>query len=261
MGFKFKKRYGQNFLTQISITRRIAQVVEEKENSLAIEIGCGDGRLTKQLCKLYTRVIGYEIDKEVIPYLYTNLKGINNCVVICSDFLGRDLEEDLFTYRYNKLYVFGNLPYYITTPIIEKLINSKLNIDEMVFMVQKEVGDRFTAKVGTKEYGSLTVFLNYYYDIRKEFLVSRKNFEPMPNVDSVVISFKKKNNRVLATNENLFFKLVKDSFTHKRKTLKNNLEGYNLEKVEEVLKKYDLDLSVRAEKLPLEIFIDIANNL
>jgi len=261
MGFKFKKRYGQNFLTQVSITRRIAQVIEEKENSLALEIGCGDGRLTRQLCKLYTRVIGYEIDKEVIPYLYNNLKGENNCVIICSDFLDRDLEKDLFTYKYKKLYIFGNLPYYITTPIIEKLINSKLNIDEMVFMVQKEVADRFTAKTGTKEYGSLTVYLNYFYDVKKEFFVSRKNFEPMPNVDSAVVSFKRKENMIRANDEQLFFKLIKDSFTHKRKTLKNNLEGYKLDKVLEILQRHDLDLSVRAEKLPLEIFIEIANNL
>jgi len=261
MGFQFKKKYGQNFLTQLSITRRIAQVVEDKDNSLAVEIGCGDGRLTKQLCKLYPRVLGYEIDKEVIPYLIDNLKGANNCVVISDDFLERDLEQDLLTYSYDKLYIFGNLPYYITTPIIEKLIKSKLKIDKMVFMVQKEVGDRLTAKVGTKEYGSLTVFLRYYYDIKKEFFVSRKNFEPMPNVDSVVVSFTKRENDVSVKDELVFFKLVRDSFTHKRKTLKNNLEGYDLEKVKEVLKKYDLDLSVRAEKLSLEIFIDIANNL
>ena len=261
MGFKFKKKYGQNFLTQLSITRRIAQVVEDKDNSLAVEIGCGDGRLTKQLCKLYPRVLGYEIDKDVIPYLIDNLRNVNNCVVISDDFLERNLEQDLLTYRYDKLYIFGNLPYYKTTPIIEKLIKSKLNIDKMVFMVQKEVGDRLTAKVGTKEYGSLTVFLKYYYDIKKEFFVSRKNFEPMPNVDSVVVSFTKRENEVSVKDELVFFKLVRDSFTHKRKTLKNNLEGYNLEKVEEVLKKYNLDLSVRAEKLQLEIFIDIANNL
>ena len=261
MGFQFKKKYGQNFLTQISITRRIAQVVEDKDESLVIEIGCGDGRLTTQLCKLYSMVLGYEIDKDVIPYLYENLKEVNNCVVISDDFLKRNLDHDLLSYNYEKLYVFGNLPYYITTPIIEKLINSKLNINKMVFMVQKEVGDRFTAKVGTKEYGSLTVFLKYYYDIKKEFFVSRKNFEPMPNVDSVVVSFSKRENRIKANNEQLFFKLVKDSFTHKRKTLKNNLDGYNLEKVAEVLKKHNLDLNVRAEKLPLEIFIEIANNL
>ncbi|MDD5979672.1 MAG: 16S rRNA (adenine(1518)-N(6)/adenine(1519)-N(6))-dimethyltransferase RsmA [bacterium] len=261
MGFRFKKKLGQNFLTQISITRKIAQVVDDKENSLVVEIGCGDGRLTKQLCKLYSRVLGYEIDKEVIPYLYNNLKTVDNCIIICDDFMKRDLKKDLLTYQYDKLYIFGNLPYYITTPIIEKLINTNLDINEMVFMVQKEVGDRFVARPGSKDYGSITVFLNYYYDLKKEFFVSKKNFEPMPNVDSVVISFKKKENPCKVKNEELFFKLVKDSFTHKRKTLKNNLEGYNLEKVSEVLNKYDLDLSVRAENIPLEIFIEIANNL
>ena len=261
MGFRFKKKLGQNFLTQISITRKIAQVVDDKENSLVVEIGCGDGRLTKQLCKLYSRVLGYEIDKEVIPYLYNNLKTVDNCIIICDDFMKRDLKKDLLTYQYDKLYIFGNLPYYITTPIIEKLINTNLDINEMVFMVQKEVGDRFVARPGSKDYGSITVSLNYYYDLKKEFFVSKKNFEPMPNVDSVVISFKKKENPCKVKNEELFFKLVKDSFTHKRKTLKNNLEGYNLEKVSEVLNKYDLDLSVRAENIPLEIFVEIANNL
>lgn len=261
MEFNFKKKYGQNFLTQQGITRKIASVITDKDESLVIEIGCGDGRLTKELCKLYPHVLGYEIDKEVIPYLIANLKDNKNIKIVCEDFLDSNIKEDIKEYDYKHLYIVGNLPYYITTPIIEYIINSKLDIDEMVFMVQKEVGDRLSAKVGSKEYNSLTVYLNYYYDIKKEFLVSRCNFEPKPNVDSVVVSFKKKNQRLQVNNETVFFKLIKDSFTYKRKTLKNNLETYDLNKVLEVLQKYNLDLSVRAEKLPLEVFVEIANNL
>ena len=128
-------------------------------------------------------------------------------------------------------------------------------------MIQKEVADRFAAKPKTKEYGSITVFLNYYFDIKKEFLVNRNCFTPKPNVDSIVISLNKKKNLLSVDNKELFFKLVRDSFRFKRKTLRNNLKGYDLVKVSEILEKYHLDLSVRAESLPLEVFVDISNNL
>ena len=128
MNFKFKKRFGQNFIKQENIVKKISSVIGEKKGSLVIEIGCGDGRLTKELCNDYERVLGYEIDKEVIPYLYENLKDFNNCKVICDDFLKRNLKDDLKSYKYDNLYVFGNLPYYITTPIIEKLITSNIDI-------------------------------------------------------------------------------------------------------------------------------------
>ena len=128
-------------------------------------------------------------------------------------------------------------------------------------MVQKEVGDRFKAKPNTKEYNSLSIYLNYYFDVKKLLDISKNVFVPKPNVDSIVVEFTKKDNKYNLKNEKLFFDLVKDSFTQKRKTLKNNLKKYNLEKVEEVLKKYNFDLSVRAEQLPIEVFVDIANNL
>lgn len=259
--FKFKKKYGQNFLIDSNISKKIANVVKEQKDSLVLEIGCGDGRLTKYLCEYYDKVLCYEIDEDVIPYLKDNLKEYNNYNVIIGDFLKRNIYLDIKEYKFNKLYVIANLPYYITTPIIEKIISSKLDIDCLVFMVQKEVGDRFSAKVGTKEYGSLTVYLNYYYDIKKEFVVSRNSFLPKPNVDSVVISFKKKNKKLTVFDEELFFRLVKDSFKYKRKTIKNNLKEYNLNIIENTLKKYNYDLNVRSEQLSLEIFVDIANNL
>ena len=128
-------------------------------------------------------------------------------------------------------------------------------------MVQKEVGERFSATPGNKNYGSISVFLNYFYDIKELFVVSKNCFIPKPNVDSVVISLEKKVNKLKVQDEAKFFKLIRDSFQYKRKNLKNNLKNYDLEKVEEILKKKNKDLTVRAESLDLETFIEISNNL
>ena len=142
-----------------------------------------------------------------------------------------------------------------------KLIESDLNFNKIVMMVQEEVGERFSAKVNSRSYGSITVFLNYYFEIKKEFKVNRKSFTPIPNVDSEVISFSRKNNLLKLNNEKTFFKLVKDSFKFKRKNIKNNLNGYDLKSIEAVLKKYELDLTARAEQIPVEAFVDISNVL
>ena len=128
-------------------------------------------------------------------------------------------------------------------------------------MVQKEVGDRFKAKPGSKDYSSLSIYLNYYFDIKKIIDVSRNVFLPKPNVDSIVVEFTKKDKKLELKNEDIFFKLIKDSFKQKRKTLRNNLKDYDLEKIELILKKYNMNLSVRAEAISIEIFVDIANNL
>ena len=128
-------------------------------------------------------------------------------------------------------------------------------------MVQKEVGDRFNAKVGSKEYNSLTIFLNYYFEINKLMNVSRNSFIPAPNVDSVVVEMKKRNKSYNVINEELFFKLVRDSFQYKRKNLRNNLKNYNLENIEKILKKIGKDLTVRAESLTIEDFVEISNSL
>ena len=128
-------------------------------------------------------------------------------------------------------------------------------------MVQKEVGDRFTTKPGNREYGSITVLLNYYYEIKKEFFVSRKQFVPEPNVDSEVISFVERKDKLPLTDFNFFERVLKDSFQFKRKTIRNNLKQYDLKKVEEVLVKYGYDLNVRAEMLSVEIFVELANAL
>ena len=128
-------------------------------------------------------------------------------------------------------------------------------------MVQKEVGDRFSAKPNTKEYNSLTLFINYYFNVRKLFVVSKNVFIPKPNVDSIVVSLEKKEERPNVVNEDIFFKLVRDAFTQKRKTLKNNLKNYDFEIIKEVLSKYNYNDDVRAEALPIEVFVEISNRL
>ena len=185
----------------------------------------------------------------------------NNVNIIFEDFLKRNIKEDIKKYDYKKLYVVANLPYYITTPIIIKLIEENINVDKMVVMVQKEVGDRFKAEPGSKNYNSLSIFLNYYYDVKKILDVSKNVFLPVPNVDSIVLELSRKDNPLYLKDKSVFFKLIKDSFQQKRKTLKNNLSNYDLIKIGNILAKYNYDLSVRAEQLSIDIFVDIANNL
>ena len=259
--FKIKKFYGQNFISDENVIDKIVDKSEIDKDTLVIEIGPGIGSLTYKLAKCAGFVLCYEIDKDVKPLLYENMSGVNNYKVNFIDFLKCDVSNDLKEYNYKKIYVVANLPYYITTPIILKIIEDKINVDKIVVMVQKEVGDRFKAEPNSKDYGSLSVYLNYYYDVKKLMDVSRNIFVPKPNVDSIVVEFTKKKNNFVLNNEDLFFKLVRDSFTQKRKTLRNNLKGYDLDKINNILKKYNMDLSVRAEQLPIDIFVDIANNL
>ena len=259
--FKFKKKYGQNFLKDDSIPNKIVEYSNILDNSLVIEIGPGVGALTKKLVLKAKNVLAYEIDTSLKEPLNELLKDYDNVDIIFDDFLNRNILEDIKDYEYQHLYVIANLPYYITTPIIMKFIEDGIDIERLVIMVQKEVGERFSAKPKTKDYGSITVFLNYYFNIRKLFDVSRNCFIPKPNVDSVILALDKRKDIPTVSNKELFFKLVRDSFQFKRKTLRNNLKGYNLNNIEDTLKKYNYDLSIRAEELPLEVFVDISNNL
>ena len=259
--FEFKKKFGQNFLTNDTIPNKIVSSSNIKEDSLVIEIGPGAGALTKILATKAKQVLAYEIDTSLEDILAENLLGYNNVEIIFDDFLNRDVSQDIKKYDYKYLYVIANLPYYITTPIITKFIYDEIDVERIVIMVQKEVGERFSAKPKTKDYGSITVFLNYYFDIKKLFNVSRNCFMPKPNVDSVIIALDKKYKRKKLNNKELFFRLVRDSFQFKRKTLRNNLKKYDLQKIEEVLLKYNFTLNTRAEELPIEAFIDISNNL
>ncbi|MBQ3475733.1 MAG: ribosomal RNA small subunit methyltransferase A [Bacilli bacterium] len=258
--YHFKKKFGQNFLKDENILRNIVEKSGVDKDTLVIEIGIGAAYLTYYLSKSAKNVIGYEIDESLKEIIDKQLVNVENVEIIYKDFLRANPINDISKYNYKKLYVVANLPYYITTPIITKLIEDKIPVEKIVVMVQKEVGDRFNAKPNSKEYNSLTIFLNYYFDIKKLMDVSRNCFVPKPNVDSAIIEFKK-SSKYKVNNEDLFFKLVRDSFKFKRKNLKNNLKNYNLEKLEIALKGIKKDLTARAESLTIEDFIYISNNI
>ena len=260
-GFSLKKKFGQNFIVDENIIDAIINKSGVDKNTLVIEIGPGAGSLTYKLALSSGNVLCYEIDTTLKELLQENISECNNVEIIYKDFLQANIKEDLKKYDYDKIFVVANLPYYITTPIIVKIIEDDIPVDKLVVMVQKEVGDRFKAVPGSKDYGSLSVFLNYYFDVKKLMDVSCNVFLPKPNVDSIVVEFKKKENLLELKDRELFFKLIRDSFSQKRKTIRNNLKGYNLEVVETVLNKYGYNLTVRAEQLPLEIFVNLANSL
>ena len=256
--FNFKKKFGQNFLIDEMVKEKIINSIHPTKDDLIIEIGTGIGFLTKELVNFESKYIGFEIDTETKPYLqkYENDKN----KFIFQDFLKVNLNDIISTFNYHNIYIIGNLPYYITTPIIEKLIDSKIHLASLTIMVQKEVAERFISKPGSKSYGYFTVILNYFFNIEKITDVNRKCFKPIPNVDSTVLKLIKK-----TYNENFDYEsfkvFLKRAFQFKRKTLKNNLKGYDLSKIQDTLGKYNLDLSSRAENIDLEIFIDLFNNL
>lgn len=255
--FDYKKSLGQNFLKDKNTINKISESINPTEEDLIVEIGPGAGALTNELVKKNCDVICFEIDtrlKEILEAIdYPRLK------IVFNDFLKVNLKEYIDESKYKNIYFVGNLPYYITTAIINKIIDES-NPHEITVMVQKEVGDRFMSKPNSRDYGSLSVFLQYNFDVTKVVNVNKRCFEPVPKVDSVVVKLSK-NKKFEAKNEDKFYKLVKDSFTQKRKNLRNNLRNYDLTKVEEVLKKYDKDLTARAESLSVEQFVEISNNI
>jgi 16S rRNA (adenine1518-N6/adenine1519-N6)-dimethyltransferase len=253
--FDYKKSLGQNFLIDNNIIKKISDSINASKDDLIIEIGPGSGALTKELIKKGSDVICFEIDKRLEPIL-TKLNS-DNLKIVFEDFLKIKINEH--TKGYSKLFFVGNLPYYITTAIINKIINES-NPSEIIIMVQKEVADRIMAKPNSKEYNSLSVFLQYNFEIKKICNVSKYCFNPIPKVDSTVVKFTR-NKMNIASNEEKFYKLVKDSFSQKRKNLRNNLKSYDLKKIDSILKQFNKDLSKRAEQLTIEEFVEISNKL
>lgn len=259
--FHFKKKYGQNFLRDSRIVERIVDSSNIINDTLVIEVGPGKGILTKELSKKAKTVLCYEIDNELESYLVRLSNELQNVDIIFDDFLKRDIKKDIQSYDYKHIYFISNVPYYITTPILMKLMDADLDIEKVVMMVQEEVGERFSAVPGKKAYSSLTVYLNYYYNIKRLFKVSRNEFIPIPNVDSEVVMFTLKDNREFVKNYDLFFSIVRDSFKFKRKTIKNNLKNYNLEIIDRVLNQNGLSLSSRAEQVPVSVYVQLSNAL
>ena len=185
----FKKRYGQNFLNNEIILDRIVNLFEVKENSKIVEVGPGAGALTKKLINKNVSVIAFEIDRSLKKFL--DLIESDNLNIIYNDFLKVNLND--YFKKSDNIYFVANIPYYITTPIITKFIDEGIIPEVMILMVQKEVGERLSAKPRSKEYGAITAILNYYFNIDYEFTVERDNFYPIPNVDSCIIKLSKKN--------------------------------------------------------------------
>lgn len=211
-----------------------------------MEIGPGKGYLTEHLIKKDVFYLGVEIDIRMSPILNKFIS--KKTTFLYEDFLNIDLNKILSNYNYDNLHVVGNLPYYITTKIITKIMKEGLKFETMTIMVQKEVGARFLASPRTKNYGYYTVLLANYYDIKKIVDVSKNSFKPTPKVDSVVLQFRKINDD--SSFDDNYDKFLKKIFQNKRKTLKNNLSKEEFEKITKILIKHNLNLNVRAEETP-----------
>ena len=257
--FEFKKSLGQNFMKDENVIDKIVNCAKLDKDTLMIEIGPGAGSLSKKTVPLAGFSILYEIDTRLKDILENNLSEYDNKKIIFGDFLAQNVVSDIALYNYKKVYVVANLPYYITTPIITKLMKEILP-DKIIILIQEEVANRLSAKVGTKDYGMISVLLGSRYDIKKLFKVSRNCFVPVPNVDSAVISLEK-HSKYDIKNINKFEKLIKDSFKYKRKNLRNNLKGYDLNLIEIILNKNNYSLGDRAEDVSVEVYIEIANYL
>ncbi len=262
-GFSFKKSLGQNFLIDTNILKRIVEFAELSKESGAIEIGPGIGALTEQLARSSKKVVAFEIDQRLLPILADTLSPYPNVKVIHQDVLKADVKE-VIEEEFSEtadLMVVANLPYYVTTPIIMKILEENLPIRGIVVMLQKEVADRISAKPGTKDYGSLSIAIQYYTKAETVMIVPKTVFVPQPNVDSAVIRLTKREKPAVdVKDEVFFFQVTKASFAQRRKTLLNNLTSQlpdGKQKKEEIilaLNESGIDPTRRGETLSLEEF-------
>ena len=269
-GFTFKKSFGQNFLTDTNILQKIVDTAEIDDQVNVIEIGPGIGALTEFLAERAAEVMAFEIDHRLVPILADTLRDFDNVTVVNEDILKVDLAQHIQNFKNPDLpiKVVANLPYYITTPILMHLIESGIPFSEFVVMMQKEVADRISAQPNTKAYGSLSIAVQYYMTAKVAFIVPRTVFVPAPNVDSAILKMVRRPEPAVAVeDEKFFFKVSKASFTHRRKTLWNNLTGYFgktdevKDKLTKALDQAGLSPSVRGEALGLEEFASLADAL
>lgn len=269
-GFTFKKSFGQNFLTDTNILQKIVDTAEIDDQVNVIEIGPGIGALTEFLAERAAEVMAFEIDHRLVPILADTLRDFDNVTVVNEDILKVDLAQHIQNFKNPDLpiKVVANLPYYITTPILMHLIESGIPFSEFVVMMQKEVADRISAQPNTKAYGSLSIAVQYYMTAKVAFIVPRTVFVPAPNVDSAILKMVRRPEPAVAVeDESFFFKVSKASFTHRRKTLWNNLTGYfgkteeAKDKLTKALDQAGLSPSVRGEALSLAEFANLADAL
>lgn len=269
-GFTFKKSFGQNFLTDTNILQKIVDTADIDKNVNVIEIGPGIGALTEFLAENAAEVMAFEIDDRLIPILADTLRDFDNVKVINEDILKSDLQSRIKEFANPDLpiKVVANLPYYITTPILMHLIESKIPFAEFVVMMQKEVADRISAAPNTKAYGSLSIAVQYYMTAKVAFLVPRTVFVPAPNVDSAILKMtRRKEPLVQVKDEAFFFRVSKISFVHRRKTLWNNLTSHfgkadeTKAKLEQALEIAEIKPSIRGEALSIADFAKLADAL
>ncbi|BCJ87428.1 16S rRNA (adenine(1518)-N(6)/adenine(1519)-N(6))-dimethyltransferase RsmA [Effusibacillus dendaii] len=265
-GFHFKKQLGQNFLIDANILGKIVEAAELTEVDGAIEIGPGIGTLTQALAERAGKVVAIEKDDRLIPILSDTLNEYANVSVHHGDVLEIDLPELIAAYLGDRrVSVVANLPYYVTTPILMKLLEERIPLHAIVVMVQKEVAERMAAAPGGKEYGALTIAVQYYSEPHIVCRVPRTAFMPQPNVESIVIQLKlRKKPAVDVISEALFFQVVKASFAQRRKTILNNLQNNfpvsgGRETVLHVLREADIDPMRRGETLSLQEFARLSD--
>ena len=262
--FKFSKSLGQNFLIDTNVIDRILEGARVKEGDYVIEVGPGIGTLTKEMGRSAEKVVAIEIDKTLIPILEETLVDFPNIEVINQDILKVNVQE-LVKEKLNggPVKLVANLPYYITTPIVMKFLEEDIPVTDIVVMVQKEVADRMNAKPNTKDYGALSVAVQYYCDTEIVAKAPRHMFMPQPNVDSTVIGLHVREERKYPVdNEDIFFKTVKAAFGQRRKTLLNSLGGLGFlskDQIKEALKEANIDEKRRGETLSIEEFASLSN--
>lgn len=265
-GFSFSKALGQNFLINPSVCPKMAEMCGIDENTGVIEVGPGIGVLTKELALRAKKVVSIELDDRLPAVLKETLAEFDNVEIVEGDVLKTDLHR-LIEEKFQgmKVVVCANLPYYITSPVIMYLLESKLPIDAITVMIQKEVADRLCAEAGSRNAGAITVSVNYFANAKKLFDVSRGSFMPAPNVDSAVIRLDvKKEPDIYVRDEKKFFRMVKAAFGMRRKTALNAISaGMSIPKaeVENALKESGLDINVRAEKMTMEELASLCENL
>ncbi len=266
-GFTFSKALGQNFLIDGSVCPAMAQALCADSGTGVLEIGPGIGVLTKELCRVAGKVVSIELDKRLYPVLEKTLGDYDNFELVQGDAMKLDLAQ-LIDEKFSGcscVKVCANLPYYITSPIIMRLLESKLNIDEIVVMVQREAAQRLCAPIGSREAGAVSVAVNYYANARVLFDVGRESFMPSPKVDSAVIAIKLRSKpEYNVKNEDRFFALVKSAFSQRRKTLVNclsNTLGLSKAQITDALNQLGLSTTVRAENLTMEDFVNLCDLL
>ncbi len=266
-GVEFRKEFGQNFLINPLVPERIAEAASPDEEAVILEIGPGIGTLTQELCRRYARVIAIEIDGGLIPILRKTMAEFDNFILIHGDCMKLDLSAILSEHAAGKrVSVCANLPYYITTPILMRLLESDLPLDSITVMIQSEVADRLTASPGSTEYGAITATLGYYGETRRLFTVSAGNFLPAPKVNSAVVQTKLYKEKPFAPlSETCFHRTVKAAFAQRRKTLVNALSsgfsGIDKATFAEILTGLGHSPTVRGERLSTAEFVALSDAL